>query len=312
MRGYVGVTDYDWYRHLLRSKREEANFWTPSGRQTVRLTPGDTFFFKLKAPHDAIAGFARYVGFESMPAWLAWECFSEGNGCASLDELSLRLQHYRLKNRMEGEADKIGCMILTEVVIFEERDWLPVPPDWAKNTVSGKSYDLIEGHGADLLHLCLAQNAANRGLIPVERPTYAGPRFGAESLVRPRLGQGAFKVLVSQAYEGACAVTREHSLPVLEAAHIQPYAQGGPHDLQNGLLLRSDIHRLFDRGYVSVSPDYRFHVSRRLREEWSNGKHYYEMEGCELHLPNDVEKRPARELLEWHHTQVFRDQAQRG
>lgn len=306
MRGYVGVTDYNWYRHLLHSGRDEANFWTPSGRQTVKLQSGDTFFFKLKAPHDAIAGFARFVAFETMPSWLAWECFGEANGCQDLHELEARLAHYRLKNRMEGDPDKIGCMILTEVVMFDEAQWIPVPPNWGKHTVSGKTYDLIEGHGADLLHLCLAQNAANRGLVPIERPTYAGPRFGVERLVRPRLGQGSFRVLLNQAYEGGCAVTREHSLPVLEAAHIQPYSSGGQHELANGLLLRSDLHRLFDRGYVSVSPDFSFVVSSRLRAEWANGKHYYEMAGRKIFNPSDPDQRPARELLEWHHTNVFR------
>jgi hypothetical protein len=52
-------------------------------------------------------------------------------------------------------------------------------------------------------------------------------RYGAPVLVPPRLGQGAFRVAVTDAYGRSCAVTREHSLPVLEAAHIQPYALGG-------------------------------------------------------------------------------------
>ena len=45
--------------------------------------------------------------------------------------------------------------------------------------------------------------------------------------------------------------------------------------VDNGLLLRLDIHRLFDRGYVTVDRDYRFVVSRRLKEEFDNGRTYY-------------------------------------
>ena len=52
---------------------------------------------------------------------------------------------------------------------------------------------------------------------------------------------------VTSAYQSACAVTMEHSLPVLDAAHIRPYSDGGEHEVSNGLLLRSDIHRLFDK-----------------------------------------------------------------
>jgi putative restriction endonuclease len=73
-------------------------------------------------------------------------------------------------------------------------------------------------------------------------------RDGAAVQVHPRLGQGLFSPAVRDAYHGACAVTREHSLPALEAAHIQLYVQGGQHRVDNRLLLRSDLHRLYDRG----------------------------------------------------------------
>src|SRR5271167_1536981 len=103
----------------------------------------------------------------------------------------------------------------------------------------------------------------------------SGRRFGEEYLARSRLGQGAFRVLVTDAYERRCAVTGEKTLPVLEAAHIKPYALEGPHQVRNGLLLRSDLHKLFDLGYVTVTPALRLEVSSRLREEWHNGKEYY-------------------------------------
>lgn len=104
---------------------------------------------------------------------------------------------------------------------------------------------------------------------------------------------------------GKCAVTREHSLPALEAAHIVPYAAGGQHEVPNGLLLRADIHRLFDRGYVTATPDYRFRVSPRLEDEFHNGRIYYQLEGTELWLPKDEADRPTREHLERHNDEVF-------
>jgi putative restriction endonuclease len=89
------------------------------------------------------------------------------------------------------------------------------------------------------------------------------PRHGEPVLVRPRLGQGAFRVLVTDVYRRRCAVSGERTLPALDAAHIRPYGEGGEHAAQNGLLLRRDIHSLFDAGYVTVTPDLRFEVSRR-------------------------------------------------
>lgn len=54
-----------------------------------------------------------------------------------------------------------------------------------------------------------------------------------------------------------------------------PYAWGGEHRVNNGLLLRRDLHRLYDRGYVTVTPDYVFLVGESLREEFKNGRSYY-------------------------------------
>jgi putative restriction endonuclease len=305
MRGYVGVTDFDWYSYLLKHQVTEANFWTPSSKTFKAVAPGELFFFRLKAPHNAIAGYGVFVAFHQMPAWLAWETFGPGNGVASLHALNDRLNHYRKKNAIDARSQQIGCIIINDVVMFPREQWVPSPPDWERNIVSGKGYDLQVGVGADLLHLCTAQEALNRGHVPLEVPTYAGPRFGTPHLAQARLGQGAFRVLLTQVYQGACAVTGEHSIPVLDAAHIRPYADGGTHTLTNGLLLRSDVHRLFDRGYVTVNPDYEFKVSPRLREEWDNGLHYYAMDGRSIALPVDKELRPSREHLEWHSSEVF-------
>jgi len=72
-------------------------------------------------------------------------------------------------------------------------------------------------------------------------------RYGEPVLVRPRLGQGTFRVIVTDVYERRCTIMGERTLPVLEAAHIKPYGVGGPHSSENGLLLRSDLHTLFDQ-----------------------------------------------------------------
>ena len=113
----------------------------------------------------------------------------------------------------------------------------------------------------------------------------AVPRYGEPVLIRPRLGQGAFRIGVTGVYQWRCAVTGERTLPILDAAHIRPYGAGGDHEITNGLLLRTDIHRLFDLGYVTVSGDGRFQVGRRLKEDFENGRHYYSMHGKPVAYP---------------------------
>jgi len=96
---------------------------------------------------------------------------------------------------------------------------------------------------------------------------------------------------------------------VLEAAHIKPYAQQGPNRVDNGLLLRSDLHRLFVRGLVSIEPErLTFQVSERIRDEYSNGRVYYELEGKPLiALPERPDERPNRAILEHHRSAIFRN-----
>src|SRR5271170_1482922 len=131
-------------------------------------------------------------------------------------------------------------------------------------------------------------------------------RWGEPSLFRPRLGQGAFRIVVTDTYGRRCAVTGERTLPALDAAHIRPYADGGDHEARNGLLLRRDIHSLFDAGYVTVTPEYRFEVSRRIKEEFENGRHYYELHGNPIFAPSESDRRPDPEALTWHNEHCFR------
>lgn len=100
--------------------------------------------------------------------------------------------------------------------------------------------------------------------------------------------------------------TGERTMPVLEAAHIKPVSRGGVHRPDNGLLLRSDIHKLFDLGYATVTSKGRFHVSAKLKETWMNGRIYYDLDRSAIRLPRDEKARPSQLLLEWHNDTVFR------
>jgi predicted restriction endonuclease len=94
-------------------------------------------------------------------------------------------------------------------------------------------------------------------------------------------------------------------LPALEAAHIRPYSEGGEHKVANGLLLRSDIHRLFDKGYVTVTPDYVFLVSQRLKKDFDNGSTYFPFNRRSISVPRNAEDRPDPELLQWHSSERY-------
>jgi putative restriction endonuclease len=306
MRGFIAVTDHGWYERLSQAPGpKDANFWRPSAR-AFRLEIGTPFFFKLKAPFRAIAGYGFFAGFTVLPDWLAWDTFGEANGVATLEELRSRLSAIQIGARIPSDpTGRIGCCLIAEARFFARDAWVSAPEDWSPRTQTGEGYDLDHGEGARIWGECRAR--AEEGTLMNQRLVVRedAPRYGSPALHAPRLGQGIFRIQVLNAYGRACAVTGEHSLPALEAAHIKPYADGGDHAVVNGLVLRSDIHRLFDRGYVTVDTDYRFVVGTRLKSEFENGRSYYGLQGQPIGLPGEEVKRPRQDALAWHRQEVF-------
>lgn len=312
MKFYVGVTDHDWFDYLKSLPDvDEVNFWQPSpGPTFYAIDKGDLFLFKLHRSartgnRDLIAGGGVFASYSVLPISFAWEAFEQRNGTATFSEMRQRLLHYRRIPDIPHEDFQIGCIVLTQPFFFKESLWFPAP-EWSQSIVrgKGKGYELDKEAGKfiwmNLERGWQYQRAFNLD-SEAQRIDEEHARYGKETTIRPRLGQGAFRVSVTDAYQRACAITEEHSLPALEAGHIKPFTENGPHDVSNGLLLRSDFHRLFDRGYITVTPEYRIEVSRRLKEEFENGRSYYPFHGQQLnHFPNRPEDRPSKELLAWH------------
>jgi len=308
MKGFVGVTDKDWFTFLSRQPGiDEVNFWQPGGRtQFKSLKPGEPFFFKLHSPLNYIAGGGLFAHSTILPVSLAWEAFKEKNGAESY----LRIRRLIERNRHQPpsfEDYKIGCIILAQPFFFPRDQWIPIPPDFSLNIVQGKTYDLTRSHGLRLWEQVKERLTSIQEPL-VERNVLGDPprRYGDPLIVLPRLGQGGFRVIVTDAYQRRCAITREKTLPALEASHIKPFSESGPHSVENGMLLRSDIHRLFDSGYVTVTTDHHFVVSNSIKEEFDNGEQYRIYHGHEIHMPPESQLKPSPEFLNWHNENVFR------
>ena len=253
MTGWIAPTDRDWFDFLASGQGwEEVNFWRPSDYYASRAEPGAPFLFKLKAPFNAIAGFGYFVRYDALPEWLAWECFGPANGAPTFDSMKSRLDGFRARNRLQGRGglEQIGCIVLSQPVFFPQPYWTPQPTNWPPRNLGPMRYDLMVGEGQRVWEHCLTTAVALglAGEPVVEQLRQSEDRWGEPVLMRPRLGQAAFRLAVTEAYSRACAMTGEHSLPALESCHIRPFALEGPHEISNGLLLRSDLHRLFDKG----------------------------------------------------------------
>ena len=81
-----------------------------------------------------------------------------------------------------------------------------------------------------------------------------------------------------------------------------PYSVCQRHELSNGLLMRSDLHRLFDGGYLTINPVTRkVVVSDRIRQEFENGTEYYRLAGQTIREPRDYAFRPLTENIQYHY-----------
>ena len=306
MRLYVGLTHRDWYRFLAQHPElEEVNFWRPRSKDEFRaLQPGDPFLFKLHYPERAICGMGWFEGFTRLPMLLAWKSFGEGNGAATYEEFLARLSSLR-QGEPISETEELGCVMLRSLVMFPREDWIQEPSDWERNIVQGKGYDSEWGIGRHLWEQVLERLPGP--LLPAgEHREEEAVQF-AEGRSRHRLGQGAFAALVANAYQRRCAFTRERVIPTLEACHIRPAARGGSHAVSNGLLLRSDVHQLFDLGYLGLHPKtLQIQASPRLQLEFQNGVEYRALAGQVPVLPAAMADRPSPAQLEWHMDEVWR------
>lgn len=311
MKIWVGVTHYEWFEFLAKRLPDEINFWQPTGSFTFRaIEPGCLFLFKLHSPQNFIVGGGFFVRYTRLPLTLAWEAFGEKNGASSFEALRAQINKY-LDKINQGLDQQIGCIILNKPFFLAKEAWIPAPSDWSPNLVRGKTYDSQEGNGLFLWNQIQERLKSGRAfsyesasvfpLVADERP-----RYGPEYITHARLGQGAFRVVVLDAYKRQCAITGERVLPVLSVAHIKPFAKSGPNLITNGLLLRTDLHILFDRGYLTVSPKLVTEVSKRIKDDFENGHNYYQMHGCKLHtVPDREEYYPDPKFIQWHNENVF-------
>jgi putative restriction endonuclease len=307
MNFYVGVTDTAWYNYLSKIQPEDVNFWRPGGNSTFKvIEEGAPFLFKLKSPYNAIGGIGFFASYSLLPISLVWEIFGNRNGYDTYSDFYNGIKQFRSADNSLDKNPNVGCIVLTNPVFFRQEDWIPL--NWGSGIVQGKSYSTDESDGKRLWEKVketlykypITNQDDSKNQFLIKEPV---AQYGESVLVKVRLGQGAFRVLLTDTYQRRCAISGEKTLPVLEAAHIKPYSESGPHAISNGLLLRSDIHKLFDSNYLTITKDLKVEVSRKIKEEFQNGKEYYKYHGQQLVVvPEQINNRPDSKYIEWHNS----------
>jgi putative restriction endonuclease len=315
---YIALTDQDWFDFFSARTPtglvDEVNFWSPkSTRPLKHMEPGAPVFFRLKRPYHAIAGYAFFAHFQLLDLDMAWDYFGWKNGDPDKVHFFQRIGEYRGLDLFDPQAPRqpLGCTILRGAVFWPESRWIPWGDHmgWPRHVQQGNT-ERDPARVELLLHSIASKAPEELETAKPFEPLVVDERRVALVAQAEREGQGTFRARLLDAYGGRCAITGEHTEPVLDAAHIQPYLGPRSNHLQNGLLLTKEFHTLFDRGYVTITPEHVIRVSPRLRSEWNNGKRYYPYDGQPLvQLPEQERNWPSKATLAWHNERVFRSAA---
>src|ERR1043166_267090 len=238
---FIANTDNAWFDFLSSEPNlTEVNFWRPGEMAFRAIRPGELLVFRLKRPRNKIGGFGVFSSHSSLPIQIAWETFGRANGGPSFEALRNSIARLRAGN-VAVPSTNIGCTVLVEPVFLPEALWIDLPASWSHSIQRGKLYSADSGEGFYLWNSLL--EASQMSAMPIIRGfAEDGPRYGTPTLIAPRLGQGAFRIAVTEAYGRQCAVSDGKVLPALDAAHIRPYGEGGSHAKSNGILMRKDTH----------------------------------------------------------------------
>jgi putative restriction endonuclease len=300
---YIGNTDNTWFDFCKSSgPHREVNFWQPSTQHFKALNEGGTLAFRLKSPRNVIGGFGTLAVAGHFSIKQAWEEFGVSNGVSSKEKLLEIISKYR-KGRDTTEYSMIGFKVLIDPIFLDEKDWFELPSDWANSIVSGKSYSNTSSEGAKVLRKIASLNMSGSA-FESDRHKFEGfaeqpEKYGSVMSIRPRLRQADFRLKLVSCYEASCAITGTQIPQILEAAHIIPFSGDGVHSFENGILLRSDIHRLFDDGLIWIDDEYCVVVSPVLLNENAH-QDYAALNGRKIFLPKNRQMWPSIENIQRH------------
>lgn len=143
----------------------------------------------------------------------------------------------------------------------------------------------------------------------IEEPTLFPEGRTEERTVQQRINQQFFRDAVLSAYQGRCCITGLQVPELLIASHIKPWAVSDSKtertDPRNGLCLNGLHDKAFDRGLITVLPDYTIKISTALKEAPSTDGNDWlrQCEGQKIILPTRF--KPTKEYLEYHNDVIF-------
>jgi hypothetical protein len=158
---------------------------------------------------------------------------------------------------------------------------------------------------------CVALLQNNTQSVIVEKKElsdYSGETYDA--IVSVRVGQSFFRKAVLASYRNTCCISGVSLPQLLIASHIIPWADAKENRLNpsNGLCLSAIHDRAFDKGLITIRPDYTIYVSRILKEKYNNSKQMKLLIDSDKKMITLPEKfLPNKDFLDWHNKNIFKE-----
>ncbi len=302
--GFIANTGFGWFAHFLHRAEppDEVDFWQPSPPGFKAIPPGAPFFFRLGAPHKAIAGYGFFARYERVPAWLAWES-SAMNG--PIAEIAARIEAIRRRSGStlltRPQDNEVGCTMISQPVFFARGDWVADHADWHPRIQGGKTIDVSPVTASASSPSALS---ARRGFGRRRSRSQTTSTASARRRSCSHASARAPSASPSPAPTASAPPSGNHSLPALEAAHVRPYADGGAHALPNGLRC-APTSTASTTPATSPSRRTTASASATTRRRFHNGREYERFAGRAITVPRTLPDQPNPELLDWHAVEVF-------
>lgn len=290
MTAVYASTTRAWFDVLAHLRPERVAFWQPTPARPSRIELGERWYFKeLGSPQ--ILGFGEYAGWERSTVVGLFGDYRLATGSATEADLLAAFRAFGPEFELNSE---IGNVILEKFTQFE--------PPVALSSVGLDDLTVRFVYIEDDDPIADYVGGLRKG-APATSFTLRDPEAAkrAARKHKVRVGQGAFRRLLLGTYGKVCAFTGPQLEETLQAAHIQPYVDAESNHVRNGLLLRADMHVLFDLGLLTLDPDLRIQVSSKLKGR----DHVVEsLHGTKVVLKSStVEPSPA--AIDFHRQQVF-------
>lgn len=267
----------------------KVNLWKAFA-QDYSISPNSMIVLAIEGENHLVmpVGHAMFEQTDYLSIEEAWNIYSLGNCFMSKSDFQEAIKTFP----NVCKSKKVFCTILRDVIISDELTSLP-----------GESLTFVNSNVTALFSqnefpytLQSENNHEPKDIIDSYNPfvpldnDQTKLKIETESVVRE--GQEEFRRSLFSAYGGKCCITGESTKEVLQAAHIQSYINKHSHHIQNGLLLRSDFHLLYDSGLMTILEDYTIRISRNIDSEY-----YQSFNGKKINLPSKEAWHPSKQAL---------------